>query len=403
VRGWAGRATVFVLVLLAMALVAVQAGQWVFRWRAQRMVAEFRSLAERQGTWADLQRIQTEWGAWGHYDGPCDARECEYVVTLLGVDLRAGAATVPLLSWDLQDRFGIQAAGVLLCRYLGGHMALAWFDIRVRGGLVESASLTIATIVPKGYGPGAEGKPGEPVGYSGDVYSVLGVMRLKAASEVKAHRESSAEWPIHATHPLYRAHPPDGCTSCMGLWTEFSLLTDKRDVARMTDYNFDCITRWKPCTTQKDAMPAAWAEYSADRQIRDDTDKAMETCAVPIAKLAREADFILLVKVMHEEALPKPLWRVKLLSVLKGETILRDGQEMPMQVAEGTRNHVAGTVPVGSEWIVLPWDGGADSIPGALEPHQCGVIPATEGNLREVGAGDGSAPNRGHGRFEPQP
>ena len=44
----------------------------------------------------------------------------------------------------------------------------------------------------------------------------------------------------------------------------FTPFAPANDVARITQFNFDCMTRWSPCKHIKDILPAAAAEYEAE-------------------------------------------------------------------------------------------------------------------------------------------
>ena len=67
-------------IVVAFALVRVQ--QYVFRHRAERLLADFQSMQLHESTWTDAQALMTRWGAWGHYDGTCTATDCAYKIEL---------------------------------------------------------------------------------------------------------------------------------------------------------------------------------------------------------------------------------------------------------------------------------------------------------------------------------
>src|SRR5438046_1978981 len=79
------RTGVAVIVLMAcytVILAVVQVNERVTRRRAERLLAEMRSLEVGKSTWADLQTLKTRWGAWGHYKGNCTANKCDYSIAV---------------------------------------------------------------------------------------------------------------------------------------------------------------------------------------------------------------------------------------------------------------------------------------------------------------------------------
>jgi hypothetical protein len=258
-----------ILIVWTAAFVTVQAGQWVARRRAERLLADFRLLTQKQGTWADLQRIQTKWGPWGNYDGTCNAQQCEYQVQIFDVSRSVLSSVDHLLfehiPWD--DAIWVSRVGLLAIRYLGGHAAMMRLDVNVRDGVIERATLTIGTAVPKGYGRGRAGKDDQGLAYRSDIYDLLGTARLEAPEEVQRDLRSWA-WNKDIFPTMYHVQPPDGCEGCMGLYSFMSSATEQKDVAWLTDFNMTCITRWTPCTTEADMMPAAWAKYGENLKLK---------------------------------------------------------------------------------------------------------------------------------------
>ena len=40
--------------------------QWLFRMRAEALLADIKSLDANRGSWADAQRFMNRWGSWGN-------------------------------------------------------------------------------------------------------------------------------------------------------------------------------------------------------------------------------------------------------------------------------------------------------------------------------------------------
>jgi hypothetical protein len=70
-------------------------------------------------------------------------------------------------------------------------------------------------------------------------------------------------WISHR-HPEYQIAGPSACQGCRSGWVRLTPFADPKDVLRLTDLNFACITRWKQCTEQADILPTAWKEVRAE-------------------------------------------------------------------------------------------------------------------------------------------
>lgn len=75
----AGIAILAPIVCLA-AVVPIQ--QRILRRRAERLLADIREIQMGKSTWTDAQRLMNRWGRWGKWEGPCDARSCDYQIVL---------------------------------------------------------------------------------------------------------------------------------------------------------------------------------------------------------------------------------------------------------------------------------------------------------------------------------
>lgn len=70
--------------LVLVLFLVVQAQNQVLRRSAERLHAEIVALQMHPGTFADIQRMQREWGKFGHWDGQCTADHCIYTVMMTG-------------------------------------------------------------------------------------------------------------------------------------------------------------------------------------------------------------------------------------------------------------------------------------------------------------------------------
>ena len=68
------------LVGVLWASVSIQ--QHVLRWRAERLLADIKSIEMGKNTWGDAQRLIYRWGKWGEYRGSCTSDRCSYRIDL---------------------------------------------------------------------------------------------------------------------------------------------------------------------------------------------------------------------------------------------------------------------------------------------------------------------------------
>ena len=74
-------------------------------------------------------------------------------------------------------------------------------------------------------------------------------------------------------HPDYMIGRPSGCEICVDGWAKFTPYTAPADMHRLMQFDLSCLTRWYPCLTESDIMPAAWAQYEVEQprvnELRD--------------------------------------------------------------------------------------------------------------------------------------
>lgn len=240
----AGMAVIVLMACYAVILLVVQVNVRVTRRRAERLLAEMRSLEVGKSTWADLQTLKTRWGAWGHYEGDCTAKQCDYSITVS--DMEDGSLPMRI--------FG----------FLGNsHMATSGLEVLVEDGTVKSTSFHLWVLVPKGYGPRWERKERQSEGYV--PYSSEMYLLMARSREHIPISHLCCYWP--SENPTYSIMKPSACTGCLGIWTEVLPQTPMASRERMMNFNLSCITRWKPCADEEDIMPDAGKEYYAQLPV----------------------------------------------------------------------------------------------------------------------------------------
>lgn len=323
--------------LIALTAGAIRLDQYGLRWKAERLQSDIRSLELRKSTYADARRLEDRW-----FD---DTKEkiCRPSWCDLGISLNNTSAQ------HLEFLLNHPAVRTIY-HALGGRVAGTYAFLAVRDNILwgKGISLSIETLDT------------EPDGRH---------VQYELAGSIGT---DSLPW-VRARHPEYQIGRPDGCTSCVVGWVKFTPFADPRDVLRLTDLTFACLTRWHHCTEQAEILPTAWKELRAEiaERAQDDSDPCTP---VIIRSLSRQTHRLELLKVIKLKPDPNlPLMTVRR---LPGSTPQRpdEWQEFPLP-AELIG---LGRVHLGEQFLLF--DNGT-----------CRAVPATAENLSaaRIGAGEG--------------
>jgi hypothetical protein len=385
------------LVLAMLAFVFVQFQQRMLRWRAERLMADTHRIRLYESNWTDSQRLMSRWGAWGHYDGSCTAKDCRYSIQLSDWSTRARDIFRPEMFELL-----IRLKAFSLYRWFGGRYFRITFTFVVHDGTIWRTGIyTIVEVPPKLFHS------------EDDDYALM----VGATSRQSLHDGEGGGHVLGsdedlAQHPYYTAGRPGGCTSCMMVAISYSTHTPQAEVERLTSFDLSCLTRFFFCKMPEDLLPAAreWHIYHDDEIYAIDQQfKSMppRACDIPLWALARDSGTVLVVdgiSVSQEEygGLSYEWAAVKVVSFLKGAKrwpvgsmikVLPFGGQMaspPFQLAE--------RLAPGKRYVILPSEGlyGKPELYGPLsdtthEPQiglpRCGVQEDTPEVRRELEKG----------------
>jgi hypothetical protein len=258
--GWLLSGSVLLAVLTAG---AIRLDQYLLRWRAERFESDIRSLELHKSAYDDVRRLE---GRWLEYvkEGVCKPYWCDLQILLNNTSSRHLEFLV-----NHPAVFSIYHA-------LGGRVAGVYAFIRVRDNL----------LLEKGISLGIEAASTEPDGRY-IRYELIGNIETVPFT-----------W-VSPRHPEYQIGGPSGCMGCKAGWVKFTAFADSKDVARLTDLNFTCITRWHPCTQQADILPTAWKEFQAEESAAT---KAFYDCTPQVIRVfSREARRIVSANVIKLE------------------------------------------------------------------------------------------------------
>lgn len=265
------------IVLVVSALALVQVRQHLFRHQVKLLLDDMRALWIHPGSFDDLRDLEQRWGAFGHYDGTCTVKHCEYTITLTNIE--------PLRSEN--DRLRILKDVTL--GLLGSRDVYITCGIVVHDNQMVLESVWFIIYAPHGKTMYL------PFGYTGpDIMQV----RIHSASRL-FRGVIGREADLERQYEIGRAQPG------MNAWVHVTPQTSVDDIKRLTNINLDCITRIRPCVEMDDLLPEAWAEFRREHNGFDPSAYATR-CSVDPALFAREADNIALVEVLKLHAPEDP-------------------------------------------------------------------------------------------------
>jgi hypothetical protein len=219
-------------------VVTVRVQQYLYRARAEHLFSEVRGLQLGRSTFEDSQRVFRKWHS-ARDSGPCVPLQCNFEVGLSDFGLG-------------HFQYFINHRRVLrVYELLGGRLSAVRVDVSVRNGIVWGKFFDVRVEVSE---------------REDHVFDSLGYWLMGRAGTVESI--DTARWPSQS-HPQYRIGQPSGCEICVEVYTIFTPNADPRDIERLTEFGYSCLTRWAhPCRTQGDIMPAAWKQAEDERAAR---------------------------------------------------------------------------------------------------------------------------------------
>jgi hypothetical protein len=238
---WPKCGVVLLFVLILLAVIAVHVDERILRHRAEGLLEDIRSLELRKASFADAQAVFQRWRRWAKYDGECTETHCDIRITLQDFPLDLPEKYAWRMNWP-------RHASMLVA----GHPARVMAEVSVENRIVWGKSFYIANLAPA-----YSGAPGLA---SINEYTVIGTVSSRS-------RFSNWEWDEGGAyfHSNYSIVVPSACEVCVGAVAAFTPFADSRDVQRLMQFDFSCLTRWTTCRMPVDIMPVAMSEYSADK------------------------------------------------------------------------------------------------------------------------------------------
>jgi hypothetical protein len=365
-------------VLVLLLLGAVQIEQRILRARAERLHDEIISLTILKTSEADAERILSHWDGKLERKGNCETGDC-----YLG---RSGDNWVSRIEFLAKHRWladQLPRIGFRFVRFGG--------SARIINGVVSQTNFFLEL---------QNVSPPDKTGYRR--YQVKGAI-IQSVSNFREHRYSQCGMP-EVEHPEYCVTNPVDCPQCAYKEIYFTPFAEPSDVARITQINFYCITRWSPCEKFADLIPGAAADYISDAKKFNEKFGNLSVYAQEDLKAdwikepwihAREMENVVIAEVAsiglipmpsgYDSPKPYPGAKLRLIEKLKGAKDWGPDELKDLYIG---KNHPVGppetyaAMHVGARFIVL-FASDRDTR-GPLDAVYYGVWPLTDANLAQV-------------------
>jgi len=231
------------LLFLSIGWLAMEARQRLFRARAEALLADIKSLELNRSSWSDTQRLMTRWGKCGGSYGNCDPENCSYSIRIYHLPL-----VHPSFVFEEGPHIG---ARILELAGLRSAVVTAGFHV-VHGVVTDKGfGVEVALPVNQWINPGGSFWVKDEVGSS--YWPSLDVAFLEGAKLGQSNPFTIAK------------HPNRGFVQRrIRLEASFTPEESQEEQAALTDFHFDCITRWTPCTSRRELLPRAEEEFEAE-------------------------------------------------------------------------------------------------------------------------------------------
>lgn len=360
----------------------LQARQILFRSRAERLLADIKALELNRSSWSDAQKLMTRWGKWGSWYGDCNPEDCFYSIRIYHLPLvypNFGFEQGPHLVTRALELGGLRSAGITA-------------QFHVVHGVVTNREFGVSSALPvkSWITPGGDFWLRDKIGST--YWPTLDV----------AFREG-AKLDVGNSYLIAR-HPNHGLIHRRTiLEVHFTPDETPEEQSALTDFRFDCLTRWTACSSRGELLPRAAAEDEADERAwgtaSEDADLELD-CLPTVQIRAREEQNILVGEITRSKALPKLtdsnqtpidswLTDIRLQEVLKGKAPVSTGEILRVVIYCKNGNERCSQPSSRSRYILM-----GESVPAWSNVKDqnffssvCGVVPATPENLGAARAG----------------
>lgn len=268
-------AAIGISALLVVAVVALHIDERVLRHRSERLFRDIQGLQCGKTSRSEARQVLREWEARSllqdrpisdggsqlrvYMDGPI----MDWLRTNWrppGPDSGFTAKVARFLLGCVERARDNQEGEEMIARALqtaGVHSALVWAYVDIRHGVVLGKGFTIWVMSPSDSGRE------KMLGGWTDVVPQIGIPPW-VKRDVPKHELVIRNGYLIGHHEGI-SHAPGYDVDAESTWVRFSPDAEHVDIQRLTRFNFDCLTRWRPCRKSSELMPAAWKQFSEDQ------------------------------------------------------------------------------------------------------------------------------------------
>lgn len=351
----------------------VQGEAWMFRYRAQRILRDVRTLQSHPPDSPDFISVLNRWNHWNVH---CSAQDC-----LVSEDL-----FLPSPDSYQPDDPGVWGK---LFRSYGGRHAIVRASIEMHEGRIWRLFYVIAIAVPTAR---------DPYGEAYDNSASAGVI-IGGFSPPDAWRGLT----LHPHFVIEKAQPPRTPYDA-NLMGRFDSRADPADFGRLSSVNLSCITGWTRCRKPEELMPEAAAQYAREEPELARLRKEHVCSPEMIRLMAHYAMFPGVVEMTGSTNWgDRPIPVVKLVEDFAPQNPSRRRKTWQLavyDVKKGLVKTVPEAIRPGGRFILLSENPGDAPL---VTAEVCGIVPLTPENLALVKSGIADRNVRANSQQAPGP
>lgn len=349
-----------VVVILLAPFVAVQVQERIFRHRAERLLADMRSLMMHKG---GAEEMRAMFERWSPYNTGCTGQNCWF-----HKDLEYGHFSE---MYDL-DLMNESNRWLRLFRFFGGHPAY------VHAHAETSFGARIMSFEMETERSSARFSP-----------ESIEQNILRARASIVGGFDIENTWDGLTLHPSYLLHvrsPRPGNMRYPTVSAVFGPNADPADIARLTSFDFSCLTRWTRCREPGDPMPVAAAQFEREEPQIERVLKDHVCGPEVISLMARNAEYAGVVQVIEvdtpEDADDLIFPDLRIIHTFTPSRKWKIGDTGALSIVDENFHRVNGKLPpevrVGNRFIILAATEWSHTL---LFADPCGIVPLNPANL----------------------
>jgi hypothetical protein len=265
------RASVALIVVLVLPIVAVHINAEVFKWRAERLLKRVKSFRVEQTPYSAIATLRKDYFSNVLEKEPCTEQQCEFSIGL------AEWGPFVDLTWKHPWTERARYYAVLLLRHFGLRPTEFAVSLRIERRTLKSLGVEL---VPMSV---IERPEYAPDGFVSEFF-----VTAQSAGNFRRLLYRSSIY----THPNLMVWKPTACTGCSGAITaEFTWQASREELDNALDFNLACLTRFRECKTVEEYLPSA-AEL-LNRDVKQYAEWDSVPCDSRMAHiLGRDSDFV---------------------------------------------------------------------------------------------------------------